>query len=49
MSLLSQLYWLGTDPVSYGWDNMKPIEAERIPIARPNGKLRESTKLLVSW
>jgi hypothetical protein len=48
--LLHWIRWcLGTDPVSYGWDNMTPINAERVPIARPNEKLRESTKLLVNW
>lgn len=40
---------LGTKPRSYSWDQMKAIQASRIPIERPNEKLRESTKLLVNW
>lgn len=50
---LRLLHWarwcIGTEPRSYAWDQMKPIPASQVPLARPNERLRESTKLLVDW
>jgi len=40
---------LGTEPQSYAWDKMAPIAASQVPIARPDERLRESTKLLIDW